>query len=121
MVGFVETPAFLPCCDVVLMPSRIDGRPNVLLEALAMGIPVIATAIGGIPEVLAEGKVGFLCKSPDPDEFRDALLTLLSMPDLLHEMKVNARRRAENSLGIEKTLTDYESLFHELADLKRGL
>ena len=55
----------LPCCDVTVVCSRLDGRPNLVMESLAMGIPVIASRVGALPEMIPEGRGGILCEPGD--------------------------------------------------------
>ncbi|MEA2626530.1 MAG: hypothetical protein QOD06_2575 [Candidatus Binatota bacterium] len=67
---------------VVLMPSRSEGLPNVALEAMAHGVPVVATAVGGVPEVVTDGRSGFVAPSGDVAALAEAVLRLLEAPDL---------------------------------------
>lgn len=67
--------------DVVALSSRNEGTPVALIEAMAAGRPVVATAVGGVPDLLAEGAAGLLVPPDDPARFAEAMLLLASSPD----------------------------------------
>jgi teichuronic acid biosynthesis glycosyltransferase TuaC len=68
-----EVARFLAASDVLVLPSHAEGTPNVVLEALAAGRPVVATHVGGIPDVVEPGETGFLVPPKDPRALREAL------------------------------------------------
>jgi glycosyltransferase involved in cell wall biosynthesis len=83
-----------PAFDVLIMPSRIEGLPLVLLEAMACGCPPIAMAVGGIPEVITDESIGWLVKPGDKSEFFSAMKKVVeSDPGRLAEMGRRARER----------------------------
>ena len=93
--GEVTDPrSFVAAADVVALTSEHEGFPNALLEAMAMGRPVVATRVGGIPELVREGKDGFLT-SADPVEIAERLVQIVRDPSLRDRMGVCARARAE--------------------------
>ena len=73
----------LSCYDVLVVPSRLDGRPLVVMEALAMGVPVIASRVGGLPEMIEDGVTGFLCTPGDVEAFADRLAWMQDNPQAL--------------------------------------
>jgi len=77
---------------VVVVPSRYDSFPYVVIEALAVGVPVIASQVGGIPEAVRDGQDGFLVPPDDPQALADRLRLILSDPALRDQMGQNARR-----------------------------
>ena len=79
--------------DVFVLPSRSEGLSNALLEALATGLPVVASRVGGIPEVLGRGG-GVMVPPEDPDALADALADLLVHPDKRRALADDARRNA---------------------------
>jgi len=76
--------------DVLVLPSLTEGLPNVVLEAFAYKTPVVATAVGGVPELVIDGETGWLVPPRDPHALAQAILDALSNPE-------EARRRAENA------------------------
>jgi glycosyltransferase involved in cell wall biosynthesis len=106
---------WLRSCDVLLVPSKLDGRPVVVLEALALGVPVIASRVGGLPELIEDGVSGFLCPPGCVDAFVDRLTTLASDRVQLAHMKAAARYHAEEKLGEAAMLRSYESSLRRLA------
>jgi glycosyltransferase involved in cell wall biosynthesis len=77
-LGYREDPEHLyRRMAVLLIPSRSEGLPNVALEAMAHGIPVVATAVGGVPEVVSDGQTGFLVPREDAEGLASRVLTLL--------------------------------------------
>ncbi len=72
-----EIPRWLAATDVLCLPSRREGCPNVILEALASGRPVVASRVGGIPELIEHGKNGLLVPADDPEALAEALATAL--------------------------------------------
>ncbi|MGD9613722.1 MAG: glycosyltransferase, partial [Kiritimatiellia bacterium] len=80
--------------DVVVLPSRRDPLPRVIMEAMCRGIPVVATRVDGIPEMVAEGETGFLVASEDAAGFAAAAARLLADPDLRARMGAAGRARA---------------------------
>jgi len=93
--------------DLLVLPSRNDGRPQIVLEALAMGIPVIASAIGGLPELVFDGQTGYLCTPADAQAFSDCILKLMLDKNKLEEMKTVSRRFAVNQLKITSMVEAY--------------
>jgi glycosyltransferase involved in cell wall biosynthesis len=67
----------LAAADLVLLTSRAEGTPNVLLEAQMLGVPVVATRVGGVADAVDDGRTGILCAPDDASGLRDAVLQLL--------------------------------------------
>lgn len=101
--------------DVAALPSRDEGFGLTMVEAMASGKPVVATAVGGIPEVVEDGVTGFLVPSGDPQALARALQTLLSNPGLRIAMGQAGRRRAENLFDIKAHVHAMENVYQELA------
>lgn len=100
--------------DVLLLPSRLDGRPVVVLEALALGVPVIASRVGALPELIEHGKNGFLCAPGDVEDFARHLALLANDLALLARMKEAARAFAEQHLDARRMLDLYEAKLRSL-------
>lgn len=82
--------------DVFVLPSRDEGMPNVLLEAMASGLPAAASRVAGAEDLVAEGETGFLVPPEDPDALAAALKRLVDDAALRRAMGARARARAEN-------------------------
>ncbi len=89
-----DVPELLPAFDVFALSSRFEGLPIALLEAMATGLPCVATTVGGIPEVVTDGHDGLLVEPADPVRLAVALSSLLGDPDRREELGGNAARRA---------------------------
>jgi glycosyltransferase involved in cell wall biosynthesis len=80
-------------CDIFALPTRADCFSLASLEAMAVGLPVITTRVGGIPDIIREGETGYLLDPDDYDGLRDRLETLLDSPGLRREMGCRGRER----------------------------
>ena len=86
--------AFMSSLDVFVLPSLAEGTPNSVIEAMACGVPVIATNVGGIPDIL-NPECGILIPPRDADALAEAMLTLATNPELRARMGAAARERCE--------------------------
>jgi len=77
-IPHIQLPVWYAAADVIVLPSLAEGVPNVILEAQAMGKPVVASAVGGIPEIIIEGKNGNLCQPGDLESLIQGLVKALS-------------------------------------------
>jgi glycosyltransferase involved in cell wall biosynthesis len=115
----------LPGYDVFLHPSRTteggdrEGVPNSMLEAMAAGVPVIATRHSGIPEVITDGEHGLLIPSADTDALAAAILKLAREPALFADLSRNARRRVAQRHSLEGSVQILEAAYQE-AIFRRG-
>jgi glycosyltransferase involved in cell wall biosynthesis len=102
MTGYrQDVPEIVAASDVIVLPSdRFEGVPQVILQSLAMGRAVVASPIGGIPEVVHHEKTGLLCPAGDSSAFADAIARLLADPDL---------RQRLGAAGRELVLSRYSS------------
>lgn len=115
IAGFQEDVApFLHAMDVFVLPSHTEGLPITILEAMAAGKPVVATAVGGIPEVVRDGETGFLTPPGDPGRLAEAVVRLLEAPPLAKAMGEAGRKRVESIFTLEgeagQTATIYRKL-----------
>ena len=95
-----EKRRLLGWCDILALPSYREGLPNVVLEAMASGRAVVATAVGAVPETVQDGVTGLLCQPGDVDSLVDALDRLITQPELTRAMGVAARVRALNAYSV---------------------
>jgi glycosyltransferase involved in cell wall biosynthesis len=77
---------FYALADMVVISSRSEGSPNVLLEALAVGVPLVATAVGGIPEMVKDGEHALLVQHGNPRQMAEAIDKLLGTKDLAQRL-----------------------------------
>ncbi|MBC7678332.1 MAG: glycosyltransferase [Pseudorhodobacter sp.] len=108
VMGVVDdVSAHLAGLDLLLLPSRLDGRPVVVLEALAAGVPVVASAVGGLPTLIAEGVTGHLCRPGRPEEFAAVVRRLADDRSGLARMSAAARIYAVEHLDVGTMCEDY--------------
>jgi glycosyltransferase involved in cell wall biosynthesis len=88
-----DVPRFLAAIDVLAVPSRDEGLPRVVLEAMAMRVPVVASNVGGIPEAVEAGRSGLLVPPDDPDALAAALARVLEDETLASSLGEAGRRR----------------------------
>lgn len=111
-----EVTEYYNASDVYIHAARADTYPTTILEAMACGLPVVATSIGGIPEQVENDKTGFLVPPGDAVAMSARLLSLLSNSDLLDRMGNEAERKAKIEFGIERMMDEYIALYSEIAD-----
>ncbi len=114
-----DVPALLAAFDVFVLPSLYEGLPNAVLEAMACGRPVVATAVDGTPEVVEDGVTGLLVPPRDPARLSEALLKLAGNARLRKRMGREARRRAVGGHGVDRQVDAFHALYQELL-LSRG-
>ena len=113
--GFrLDIGSILPEVLISVMPSLSEGLSNVLLESMAAGVPVVATRVGGNPEVVEEGVTGLLVPPRDPAALADAVGTLLGNPGLATRFGASGRRRVEVHFSLDRMVQDTQSLYIEL-------
>lgn len=113
-VAPAEVPALINTATIVLMPSRVESFPLVALEAGIMGRPVIATRIGGLPELVLHGETGMLVEQEDVRALGEAIAFLLEHPRAAAQMGRSARARVQKEF-IRATQADaYDALYRKL-------
>ena len=109
-----EVPNFLNNFKLLVIPSYTEGLPNIMLEAMACGTPVLATPVGAIPDIIKDGETGFLLKSNDPKHIAERIVELLNKPELLEKASVNAYNYVRENFSYEKTLQIWRKILKEL-------
>ena len=114
-LGFVaDIPRLLADCDIVVCTSRIEPFGRSVLEAMACGKPVVASRVGGIPEVVGNEGAGVLVEAGDAGAFSKEVGRLLSNPEQRAEIGAAARRRAVENFGVEAHMRRLEALYGSL-------
>lgn len=110
----LDVVAALQAADVFLLPSSTEGFGLAALEALSCGVPVVASRVGGIPEVVDEGETGFLCPPGDVPEMTAAVLRLLRDPALHRRMSEKARLTVVKEWRQEPRVAQYEAYYRHI-------
>jgi len=106
----------LSIADVFLMPSGSETFGLAALEAMSCGVPVVASNIGGLPELVTEGESGFLCELGDIEAFTDRAAALLTDTDLRTRMARAARQRAVDEFDIGTIVPHYENYYESVRE-----
>lgn len=114
-----DIPEILSALDLFVLPSRNEGMGRALVQAMAMGKPIVATRVGGVPEVLGEGEAGLLVPPDDPVQLSQAIEQLLTDTELARQLGEAGERRAP-AYSAEKMVAEIESLYETLLR-KKGL
>jgi glycosyltransferase involved in cell wall biosynthesis len=101
----------LASIDVLVVPSRIDGRPNAIMEANAVGRPVLASPIGGIPEMVIDGRNGYLVAPTDTARLSAIIERWTASPAELFKLSQSSRETAEKTFNRRLMLDSYENTF----------
>jgi glycosyltransferase involved in cell wall biosynthesis len=105
---------FLPFLDLLVLPSFTEGMPNVVLEAFAAGVPVVATAVGGTPELIEEGKSGYLVPPGDPAALARRIRDVLAAEAGGRRLGRRGRERVLRQFTFAAQAERYQGLFEEL-------
>jgi len=109
-----DVPEILAAAAVSVLPSLSEGISNTLLESMAAGVPVVATCVGGTPEVIRDGEQGLLVPPGDPQAIADAILAVLGDPALAARLGAEGRRRVREEFSFEAVVRRTEDLYRGL-------
>ena len=109
-----DVESLLAVADLLLLPSADEAFGLAALEGLSCGVPVVATNVGGVPEVVEDGKSGFLLPVGDVDGMADAALALLTDAPRYAEFRAAARRRAVEHFDIAQIVPRYEAYYRDI-------
>lgn len=110
-----------PIAELFILPSLWEGMPNAILEAMAAGKPIVATKVGGVPELVVHGETGILVPPEDSDALASAIIGLLRDKLKAKKMGEAGRMRVEEHFNISKTIKETEYIYLELLKEKQLL
>jgi len=106
-----QLPDYLNKLKLLVLPSYTEGLPNIMLEAMACGTPVLATSVGAIPDVIKDGETGFLLENNSPECIAETALKILHMPDdKLEKVSDNARALVEEKFTFEAAVERWSEI-----------
>jgi len=112
--GFVDAAPFLKRSSVVVICSRVEGTPLVLMESMSLGVPVVASNVGGIPSFIHDGHNGLLCEPNDISAFVRAIRRIAADRELRESLRTNAREYALRCLNVVEMKQKYLETFTRL-------
>lgn len=111
--GTPDPRPFFQQASIVALSSVREGLPNVLLEAMAMGLPVVATAVGGIPDLVVPEQTGLLCPPRNPEALGENIAALLADEEKRLAFGRNARERVEALFSMDQMVRRHEAVFEQ--------
>lgn len=106
--------SYLQAADLFVLPSATEGLSNSLLEALSTGLPVLATSVGGTPDVITHGENGYLIPPDDLSALKTGLTVLLGDPDLRAQLGTQGRRRIQKDFSLNSVAGRLATLYRSL-------
>lgn len=114
-LGYTKPENFFPKIDAMVLCSRIENLPYSILEAMAWCRPVVATCVGGIPDLVVDGETGFCVESGDARALADRIKRLAENPDMVRTMGRHARQRLEQEFLMDRVVQEHLTLYERLA------
>ena len=106
--------------DILLLPSYNEGLPYVIIEALASGLPIISTDVGGIPEVIENGQNGYIIKSGDVNALRRHIIELLKDYNLRKKISISNWEKARNDYSLHKNIRLINRIYDDMAHINEN-
>jgi glycosyltransferase involved in cell wall biosynthesis len=111
-----DVPRYLNEFKLLVLPSSTEGLPNILLEAMACGTPVLATPVGAIPDIIRDGQNGFLLMSNNPEHIADKTAKILNNSGLLEKVSTNAFEYVRQEFNEQKALESWRRILANKID-----
>jgi glycosyltransferase involved in cell wall biosynthesis len=108
-----DVPELLAASQALLLPSAWEGMPNVVLEAMAAGLPIVATDVEGVAELLGQNSGDQVAQRQQPQQFAEKIVALASDPNLASRLAAANRARAQQ-FSLEAMVSRYSDLFESL-------
>jgi len=105
--------------DIFILPSLWEGLPNSIIEAMAIGLPIIASDVGGVSELIKDGENGILIKPKSPQQIASSIIYLIENPNIAEQMGNKNIIRARQNHNIENKARDYEKIYMELLEMNQ--
>ncbi len=112
-----DIPQIMRCLDAFVLPSKSEGISNTILEAMSSGLPVIATRVGGNPELVADGESGVLVEKENYHQLAGAIVTYAHNDQLRKEHGMNALQRVKDRFSIDVMVKNYLNLYQSLPNI----
>jgi sugar transferase (PEP-CTERM/EpsH1 system associated) len=106
-----DIPEIMRALDIFVLPSLGEGISNTILEAMSSGLPVVATRVGGNPELVMEGETGFLVSPADPKAMAESIARYLTQPEMMQRHGRVGRKRVEACFSMDKMVQDYLAVY----------
>ena len=113
-VDYDSMPELLNRIRLIVMPSYSEGLPNILLEAMACGTAVLATSVGAIPDIVQDGKTGFILESNNPIRMSERIMKLLNQPEFLEKTAMGGHDYVIMNFGYKRTLEIWQAFLQEV-------
>jgi glycosyltransferase involved in cell wall biosynthesis len=110
-----DVPLLMSFAEIFLFPSRFEGMPNALLEAMGYGLPVIATAVQGVDEIIRDGENGIIVPIDDPRAVSNAILRLLHDPEERQRLGKVAQETIDKGYTLDTMCSQFEKLLTDKA------
>ena len=109
-----EIPSYYGAADIAVISSRSEGTPNILLECLASGTPIVTLPVGGVPEIIQNGKTGVIAENSSIDALKGALTQLIKDKDLRAKLSKNGKEWVKNNSSWKGTVDKYLLFYNKI-------
>lgn len=112
MISYQDMPFYMAASDILVLPSESEGLPGCVQEAMACGMPTVASNVGGLPDIITNGVNGYLVNNEE--EMEERLRLMMSSPSLMASMGANALEFAKRNLCLDAVVEKTEKLYHSI-------